>query len=305
MSIQEYDLVIVGAGPAGMTCGIYGSRANLNTVIIEKLAPGGNVAITELVENYPGFEEGIMGAELASKFEAQALRFGTKFTSALVTGIELDGNYKIIHTDTGDFRTKVLVVASGTHHRFLEIPGEDRLFGRGVSNCATCDGPLYRGQNVAVVGGGDSAIQESLFLAKFVNKVTVIHRRDELRAQKILIDRAMAEKKIEFIWDSVVTEVIGEDGVDGVRIKNVKTNEEYVHNCAGFFVFIGMIPNTDFLCSQCDVDGGGFLITNENCETNIPGVYAVGDIRAKDLRQVVTAAGDGAVAAHDLEKYLY
>ena len=302
--MREHDVVIIGAGPAGMTCGMYAARGGCDVVLLEKLAPGGQIAVTELVENYPGFDEGIMGAELAAKFEAQARRFGLEFVTAEVIKMTVDGDRKIIETDSESFAAKVVVVASGTHHRELGIPGENNLFGRGVSNCATCDGPLYRGREVTVVGGGDSAIQESLFLAKFASKVTIIHRRDKLRAIQILADRALAEEKIHFIWDSHVTEVVGTDGVDGIRVKNKKSQEESVVPCDGFFVFIGMIPNTQFLGGLSKTDEIGFLFTNDNCETNVPGIYAIGDVRVKNMRQVATAVGDGANAAHDFQKYI-
>lgn len=302
--MTEHDIIIIGAGPAGMTCGMYCARADLDVITLEKLAPGGQIAVTELVENYPGFEEGIMGAELVSKMERQAKKFGLQFKSTEVQNITIDGDYKIIETDSETYKSKVVVVASGTHHRVMGIPGEDNLFGRGVSNCATCDGPLYRGKEVAVVGGGDSAVQESLFLAKFASKVSVIHRREELRAIKILADRAMATENIEFIWNSTVSEVLGKDGVEGVRIRNKISGEESDLVCDGFFVFIGMIPNAQFVCDLCKTDENGFLFANDNCETNVPGVYAIGDVRVKNMRQVATAVGDGATAAHDLEKYL-
>ena len=256
------------------------------------------------MENYPGFDDGVMGAELAAKMEHQARRFGLEIVTGEAKKLTLDGDYKIVETDSETFRAKVVVIASGTTHRSLGIPGEDDLFGRGVSNCATCDGPLYRQREVTVVGGGDSAIQESLFLAKFASKVTVIHRRNELRAIKTLADRALGEPKIEFVWDSHVTQVLGKDGVDGIRIKNKNTNEETDLPCDGFFVFIGMNPNVEFLEGQCKADAGGFLITDAGCETSIPGVFAIGDVRAKDMRQVATAVGDGATAARAMEKYL-
>jgi len=302
--MREHDAVIIGAGPAGMTCGLYLARGAVDAVILEKLAPGGQIAVTELVENYPGFEEGIMGAELASKFEQQARKFGLEFMTGEVASIELDGDFKIVKTESETIKAKVVIIASGTHHRTLDIPGEEDLFGRGVSNCATCDGPLYRGREVAVVGGGDSAIQEALFLTKFVDKVKLIHRREELRAIQILADRAMADPKIEFVWNSTVSEVLGDDGVDGVKVVNKVTKEESVLPCDGFFVFIGMIPNTTFLGDQCKTDEAGFIHTDENCETNIPGIYAIGDVRVKNMRQVATAVGDGATAAHDMEKHL-
>jgi len=302
--MDERDIIIIGAGPAGMTCGLYCARADQKVLVLEKLAPGGQIAITELVENYPGFEDGIMGADLASKMENQAKRFGCEFGYGEVEEISLEGDFKIVKTDSGLYKTKVLVVASGTHHRSLGIPNEDDFFGRGVSNCATCDGPLYRGREVTVVGGGDSAIQESLFLAKFASKVTVIHRREELRAIKVLADKALATENIHFVWDSHVTEVIGDDGVDGIRIKNKNTDAESDIPCDGFFVFIGMIPNSVYLKDICDMDEIGFIKTDHHCETNVKGIYAIGDIRVKDMRQVATAVGDGATAAHDLEKYL-
>jgi len=302
--MQDHDVLIIGAGPAGLTCGMYCARADLDVVLLEMLAPGGQMALTELIENYPGFEEGVMGAELASKMADQAKRFGLKIENGNVIDFQLDGEYKIVKTDTETYRCKVLVIASGTNHRELGIPGEESFSGRGVSFCATCDGPFYRDKEVTVVGGGDSAIQESLFLAKFASKITIIHRRDELRAVKSLVDKARNTPKIHYVWNSHVTEVLGETGVDAIRVRNKLTGEESTIPCTGFFIFIGMVPNVSFLNDLCKVDKLGFILTDDNCETDIPGVFAVGDVRAKTLRQVSTAVGDGATAAHNLEKYL-
>ena len=302
--MKSHDVIIIGGGPAGLTCGLYCARADLDVVLLEVLAPGGQMALTELIENYPGFDDGIMGAELAVKMLEQAKRFGLKTETGNVTDVKIDGEYKIVTTDTETYRCKVIVIASGTNHRSIGIPGEETFYGKGVSHCATCDGPFYRGQEVTVVGGGDSAIQESLFLAKFASKVTVIHRRDELRAIKSLAEKALSTPNIEFVWNSHVIEIIGETGVDGIKIKNKLTQDESEIPCTGFFIFIGMLPNTDFFKDKSKTDDLGFLITDDNCETDVPGVFAIGDVRAKSLRQISTAVGDGATAAHNLEKYL-
>jgi len=302
--MELYDTVIIGGGPAGLSAGIYAARAQLKLVLLEKLAPGGQIAVTELVENYPGFPDGVMGAELASQMEAQARKFGLPIESAEVRSVTVEGDIKIVKTDKAEYRARTLIVASGTNPRRLGIPGEMKYLGRGVSTCATCDAPLYRGRTVAVVGGGDSAIQEALFIAKFVDKCYVIHRRDELRAQKILQDRALAEPKIEFVWNSTVPRIVGDEGVTEVRVTNKLTGDESGLTVDGVFIFVGLLPNIDFLDGMIEADEKGFLLADQNMETNIPGIYAAGDVRSKILRQVATAVSDGATAAFDLEKHL-
>ena len=298
------DTIIIGGGPAGLAAGLYAARARLDVVMLEKMATGGQIAVTELVENYPGFPEGIMGADLAGAMQQQAEKFGLAIDYADVAGISLDGDVKVLETSKGEMRARTLIVATGTQPRMTGVPGESRLFGRGVSTCATCDGPLYRGETVGVVGGGDSAIQESLFLAKFAEKVIVFHRRDELRAIKVLQDKAMATENIEFVWNALPREVVGADAVEGLKYADKLSGDEAVRELAGVFVFIGLIPQSGLLNGLADMDDAGFVLTSDAMETKTPGLYAVGDLRVKILRQVATAVADGATAAFDCERYL-
>ncbi len=302
---QTYDLIIIGGGPAGLTAYLYAARARLNTVLIEKLSPGGQVLTSDWVENYPGFPEGIAGWELIEKFVAQVERLGFNKINAQVSNLLLQDPWKIIKlVDGTTLKSKAVVIATGAAHRQLGIPGERELVGKGVSYCATCDGPFFRDQVVAVVGGGNTAVQEAIFLTKFARKVYVIHRRDQLRAQKILQERAFANDKITFIWNTVVEEILGQEKVEALRLKNRVTQEETVLPVDGVFIFVGLVPQTAFLEGILELDERGFIITDAEMRTNIPGIFAAGDVRAKACRQIVTAAGDGATAAFMAEHYL-
>lgn len=304
MNDSIYDLVIIGGGPAGLTAGIYACRSRLNVILLEKGMPGGSLVNIELVENYPGFEKGISGAELAIAMEAQAARFGLKTKQTEVYGIELGQKHKTVKTDTGDYRTRAVIIAGGSAREKLGVPGEDKLSGRGVSYCATCDGPLFRDQSVAVVGGGDAAVSEALFLTKFASKVVLIHRRNQLRAAKLVQERILSHPKMEFRWESVVEGMGGGELLEWVEIRNVKTGEKSVLPVSGIFVYVGQKPATEYLKDILPLDEAGYIITNEFMETTIPGVFAAGDIRYSSGRQIVIAAGEGATAARSVEKYL-
>lgn len=301
---QRYDLIIIGGGPAGLTAGLYAARARLNALLIERGIPGGQAAVTSHIENYPGFPEGIDGPELGQRIKEQASNFGLEFLTAEVSSVALDGDRKLVHTDQGTFQAKTLIIATGTQNATLGVPGEQEWKGRGVSYCATCDGAFFRDKTVAVVGGGDSAIDEALFLTRFAKEVIVIHRRDALRATKILQDRAFANPKIRFQWNSVVEEILGQDTVQRVVVRNVKTGQKTTLPVDGVFIYIGLKPNTAFLGDLLRLDERGYILTNEEMETNIPGIFAAGDVRAKTLRQVITACADGAIAAVNADRYL-
>ncbi len=302
---RELDLVIVGGGPAGLTAYIYAARARLKTVLVERLSPGGQVLVTDWVENYPGFPEGISGAELMEKFSAHARTLGLEPILDEAVGLTVDGELRLVHLASGRILVApTVIVATGASPKKLGVPGEAELTGKGVSYCATCDGPFFRDEVIAVVGGGNTAVQESLFLTRFVRKIYLIHRRDQLRATKILQERALDHPKIEFLWNTVVTEILGQEKVEGVRIKNVKTGEEEVLQVGGIFIFIGIKPQTEWLDGVLAVDEGGFIVTDSEMRTSLPGVFAAGDVRAKACRQIVTAAGDGATAAYMAEHYL-
>lgn len=299
-----YDVIIAGAGPAGMTAAVYASRANLDTLMLERGVPGGQMADTEDIENYPGFES-IKGQELSTKMFEHAKKFGAEYAYGDIKGVEDHGSYKEINAGSKTFKTRALIITTGAQYKKLAIPGEEELTGRGVSYCAVCDGAFYKNHEIVVVGGGDSAVEEGIYLTRFANKVTIIHRRDELRAQKIIQDRAFNNDKIEFIWDTIVEEVNEEDGkVSSLSIKNVKTGETGKFETTGVFIYIGMVPLSEPFKSLGIVDEEGYIPTNENMETKIPGVFAAGDIRVKDLRQVVTATGDGSIAAEQAQKYI-
>lgn len=297
-----YDVVIIGGGPAGLTAGIYAKRAMLNAVLLEGKGVGGQIIVTDLVENYPGFPE-ISGAELAIKFEEHAQKFGLEFRNMVdVTAIEDKGDTKLVKTTDGDIETKAVIITTGTTPRKLGAKGELDFIGRGVSYCATCDGFFFRDKVAVVVGGGDSAITEAIYLTKMVKKVYVVHRRDELRAEKINREKAFANPKIEFVWDSVVEEIAGSQVVEKVIVKNVKTDETSELKTDGVFVYIGLVPNTGF--TDVNKDDWGFITANDRMETSVKGIYVAGDCRNTPLRQIVTAVGDGAIAAISAEKYI-
>ncbi|MEA1908750.1 MAG: thioredoxin-disulfide reductase [Euryarchaeota archaeon] len=296
-----YDLIIVGGGPAGVTAGIYAQRARLKTILLEKLGVGGQIILSDLVENYPGFQE-INGFDLMQKFEEQAKALGLAIEDCEVTRVTDEGEYKLVKTHDRDYRAKSVIVASGSKSRRLGVKGEEGLIGKGISFCATCDGFFFRGKDIVLVGGGNSAITEALFLAKIVNKVYVVHRRSELRAEKILQERAFENPVIEFIWDSVVEEVVGNNVVEGVVLRNVETGERSELAVGGVFVYVGIMPNTEFI--DIKKDENGFILTDRSLATSIPGIFAVGDCRQTELRQVATAVGDGALAVTSVERYL-
>jgi len=301
---MRYDVIIIGAGPAGLSAAIYAARSGMKTAVFEKAIVGGQITVTEDVENYPGFEHAISGFELTDKMKKQAERFGAEFIDAEVTSLGLEGKCKIIGTHDQEYRAKCIIFCSGAFPRRLNVPGEERLTGRGVSYCATCDGALYRNKKVAVVGGGDSAIEEGIFLTKFAEKVYVIHRRDELRAQYIIQQRAFKNPKMEFIWDTVVQEIKGESKISELELYNRKTDKVSFLPVDGIFLYVGILPNTSLLESRVTLDAQGFIITDEFMHTNIQGIFAAGDVRSKVLRQVVTATSDGATAAWSAEKWV-
>jgi thioredoxin reductase (NADPH) len=301
---KSYEVIIIGGGPAGLTAGLYTSRAGLNTLLIENALPGGQMTTTEMIENYPGFPEGISGEELSRLMEEQAKRFGLNMVNQEVLGVLLEGDQKIVRTHESKYSSEVLIIASGTEYRRLGVPGEETFVGKGVSFCATCDGAFFKDSRIVVVGGGDSALTEALFLTKFVKELTIVHRRDALRATKIYQDRALANPKIKFLWNSVVQEIKGDKSVQSIFVKNVKTGEVTEHETEGVFLFVGLSPRTQFLKDLVQTDKEGYILTNENCETSVGGIFAAGDCRKKILRQIATAVGDGATAAFAAEKYL-
>ena len=292
-----YDVIIIGSGPAGLTAGLYTSRNKLSTLLFEKGLIGGNINEAEKVDNYPGFPKGIGGMELTSLMHEQALLYGTEVINDDVTAIKIGDKLKTVQTAQGDFSTKALIIAGGSERQKLNAPGEKEYTGRGVSYCATCDAPFFRDKVVAIVGGGNAALYEALHISKFASKVYVIHRRDQLRATPVVQDKVFAEPKIEFIWNSVVKEVMGETFVNKLKLADVKTGEESFLELNGVFVAIGLVPNTSYLKGIVDMDEKGSVIVNDKMETSVPGIYAAGDIRVNAIRQVIAAAGDGAVAA--------
>jgi len=301
---NRYDVVIIGAGPAGLTAGLYASRARLNSLLIERGLVGGQIANAERVENYPGFPEGISGSELGQLMHQQAAQYGLKTVIAEATGIELQKGQKVVKTTEGDFIARAVIIAGGSKRQILDVPGEEEFTGKGVSYCATCDAAFFREQPVAVVGGSDAALTEALHLAKFASRITVIHRRRQLRATRILQERAFAEPKIEFRWDSTVEKIEGENSVKRIGLNQVKTGEKSALEVAGVFISIGFKPDTDYLKGILPLDAVGHIITNEKMETEIPGIFAAGDIRYNSARQAITAAGDGATAAIYAQKLL-
>ena len=299
-----YDVIIIGGGPGGYTAALYTARAGLDVLLLEKLSAGGQMALTSQIDNYPGFEEGVDGFTLAEKMQTGAERFGAKTELAEVYSLDLKDKIKKVDTSEGVFYGKTVVVSTGASPRELGIEKEQSLVGRGVNYCAACDGMFYRGKTVVVVGGGNSAAADAMLLSRICEKVIVVHRRDTLRATKIYHEPLIQAENVEFQWDSVVTELDYEDKFKGVRLKNVKTGEETELSCDGIFISVGRKPVTEFLEGQIELDKGGYIVADESTRTNIPGVFAVGDVRTKVLRQVVTAVSDGAVASHYIDEYL-
>jgi len=301
---QQYDVIIIGGGPAGLTAGLYTARARLNALLIEKGLMGGQIVNAERIENFPGFPEGVSGFELGELMHKQTLKFGLKTLSAEVTGLKPRERGNTVETTEGNFTAKAVIIAGGTSRQKLDVPGETEFTGKGVSYCAVCDAAFFKDLPVAVVGGGNSAVTEAIQLTRFASKVVVIHRRNQLRATRILQDKAFAEPGIEFIWDSVVREIEGGDFVERIKLQNVKTGKESALAISGVFISTGFRPNTDYLKDVLPLDNNGAIVTNTRMETSLPGIYAAGDIRQKTEWQAVTAAGDGATAALNAEKLL-
>lgn len=304
MTNTRFDVIIIGGGPAGLSAAIYAARGGLKTAIFEKALVGGQIILTQEVENYPGFQDSLPGMELIDRMFLQAKKFGVELIEEEIKAVALEGMCKIVETATAKYRTKSIIVCTGAFPRKLNIPGEEKFTGRGVSYCATCDGALYRDKVVAVVGGGDSAVEEGLFLTRFAKKVILIHRRDSLRAVQAIQKRAYANPKMEFVWNSVIQEIHGDTRITQLEIFNRQTQKVSLIDIDGLFVYVGILPSNYLLESRVALDPQGFVITDEYMHTNIPGIFAAGDIRQKVLRQVVTAVNDGAVAAWSAEKWI-
>ena len=304
MKHVDYDLVIIGGGPAGLTAGLYAARAKLNAILIEKLVPGGQVIITDWIDNYPGFPDGISGSDLIQKMTDQVKRFGLKIENSEVNSVDLSQPIKNITLNDRSITTHTIIIATGASPKKLGVPGEDTFSGKGVSYCATCDGPFFKDRVVAAVGGGDTAVQESLFLTRFAKKVYLIHRRDQLRATAIMQKHAMEDDKIELIWNSELTGINGLTHVESITLQHVKTGDKQQLNVDGCFIWVGIIPNTQFLSNAVELDKTGFIMADLNMETSVPGVFAAGDVRNTPIRQIVTAVGDAAVAAFSSEHYI-
>lgn len=301
---QIYDMVIIGGGPAGYTAALYAARAGLKVIVLEKLSAGGQMALTTQIDNYPGFEEGIDGFALGEKMQQQAERFGAETELAEVTSVQLNGDMKIIETSEGPFYGKTVVFSTGANPRELGVPKEKELVGRGINYCAACDGMFYKGKTVVVVGGGNTAAADAMVLSRIAQKVIIVHRRNTLRATKIYHDPLLNTPNVEFCWNSTVTELLHDSKVNGVKIKDVNSGEESIIHCDGVFVSIGRSPATQLVKDQLNLDPSGYIAADESTRTSLPGVFAVGDVRTKALRQVVTAVADGAMAAHFAEEYL-
>ena len=298
-----YDVVIIGSGPGGMTAALYTSRANLKTLILEKGVPGGELLNTSDVENYPGFPT-ISGPELADNMYKGAMQFGAEYAYGQVSKIELEGDLKVITAGKKTYYAYAVVIATGSYHRKLGVPGEEEYAGRGVSYCAVCDGAFFKDKKIFVIGGGDSAVEEGTYLTQFGKSVTIVHRRDQLRAQKVLQDRAFANEKISFIWDSVVKEIKGENRVESVVFENVKTGQVTEQAFGGVFIYVGLDPLSDFVKELNIQDQAGWIVTDNHMKTAVDGIFAIGDVRQKDLRQVTTAVGDGAIAGQEAYKFI-
>lgn len=307
-----YDMIVIGGGPAGYTAALYAARAGLDTVVLEKLSAGGQMALTSQIDNYPGFDEGIDGFELGEKMQAGAERFGVETELAEVLSVDFSGKetaamgqgIKKIVTDSGEFHGRTVVITTGANPRELGVDKEQQLVGRGVNYCAACDGMFYKDKVVAVIGGGNSAVADAMILSRIAKKVYIVHRRDALRATKIYYDALEKAENVEFVWDSVVSELLHEEKLTGLKIKNVKTDVEAVLECDGVFVSVGRKPVTELFEGVLELDKAGYIVADESTKTNVPGVFAAGDVRTKALRQVVTAVADGAMAAHYAEEYI-
>lgn len=299
-----FDMIIIGGGPGGYTAALYAARAGLDVIVLEKLSAGGQMALTSQIDNYPGFEEGVDGFELGEKMQAGAEKFGAKTEYAEVFSVDLSAVPKIVETSEGTFYGHTVVFATGASPRELGVTGEKELVGRGVHYCAACDGMFYKGKTVVIVGGGNTAAADAMVLSRIAKKVILVHRRDTLRATKIYHEPLKKAENVEFHWNSVVSEFISEGKVTGIKTKNVHTGEEELIHCDGVFVSVGRKPATELVNEQLDLDASGYIVADESTKTNISGVYAVGDVRTKKLRQIVTAVSDGAIAAHEAEEYL-
>lgn len=299
-----YDMIVVGGGPGGYTAALYAARAGLDTVVLEKLSAGGQMALTQEIDNYPGFPEGIDGFVLAENMQAQAERFGAKTEYAQVERMDLTANPKVLETSEGTFCARTVVLATGANPRELGLPQEEALTGRGVAYCAACDGMRYKGKTVVVVGGGNSAAEDAMLLSRMAKKVYLVHRRDTLRATKVYHEPLMQAENLEFCWNSTVVQLLHGETLTGVRLKDVNSGQERVIDCDGVFISVGRKPATELVKGQLELDAGGYVVADETTKTSLPGVYAVGDVRTKALRQVVTAVSDGAVAVHMAEEYL-
>ncbi|WP_046174360.1 thioredoxin-disulfide reductase [Domibacillus indicus] len=306
MTAEEkiYDVIIIGAGPAGMTAAVYTSRANLSTLMIERGVPGGQMANTEEVENYPGYDH-ILGPELSTKMFDHSKRFGAEYAYGDIKSITDGKEYKTIDAGSKQYKARAVIITTGAQYKKIGVPGETELGGRGVSYCAVCDGAFFKEKDLVVVGGGDSAVEEGVYLTRFAKKVTIVHRRDELRAQKILQDRAFANDKVDFIWSHTVKQINEKDGkVGGVTLVSTKNGEEREFPADGVFIYIGMVPLTKPFLDLGITNDEGYIVTNEKMETKIPGIYAAGDVREKMLRQIVTATGDGSIAAQAAQHFV-
>ncbi|GLB47136.1 thioredoxin reductase [Philodulcilactobacillus myokoensis] len=302
--MKKYDLIVIGAGPAGMTSALYASRADLSVLLLDRGVYGGQMNNTSAIENYPGFES-ILGPDLSKKMYKSATKFDAEYAYGTVQSVDNNGKIKIVHTDNGDFETGAIIIATGSKNKELGVPGEKEYSGRGVSYCAVCDGAFFKNKRVVVVGGGDSAIQESIYLSQLASEVIVIHRRDQLRAQKILQEQAFKNDKIKFVWNSNVKEILGDQmKVTGVKVLNNKTNQEHVIDASGVFIYVGNLPMTEQFKDLSITDEKGWIKANDQMETKIPGIFAAGDVREKQLRQIVTSTGDGGIAGQNAFSYL-
>ena len=299
-----YDVIIIGGGPGGYAAALYAARAGLDTLVLEKLSAGGQMALTTQIDNYPGFEDGIDGFTLGEKMQQSAERFGAVTELAEVLSVEIDAPIKTLHTSEGDYQTKTVIFATGANPRRLDLDNEDSLIGRGVNYCAACDGMAYKGKTVAVIGGGNSAVGDAMILSRICKKVIIVHRRDALRATKVYHDALMEKENIDFRWNSAVTELIADGKLTGIRLKDTQTGEESILDVDGVFVSVGRTPNTWLVKDKVELNDGGYIVADESTRTSVPGVFAIGDVRTKALRQVVTAVADGAVATHYAEAYL-